>query len=179
MRSSSTRVAAAVTRRCVGGWHCVRVARVALRVPPPPNTRTHIHRRRHPHHPPSAHAQAKNVKSPGSLAGWPVASVKVVLKLLENAKANADVKELDEEMLYISHISCQQAPKGRRRTYRAHGRINPYMSQPSHIELVLTQKNESVAKAKTEHTLPIHGKRRLAAQGLERGTKRRAVKEGE
>lgn len=27
----------------------------------------------------------------------------------------------------------------RRRTYRAHGRINPYMSSPCHIELWLTE----------------------------------------
>jgi large subunit ribosomal protein L17e len=34
----------------------------------------------------------------------------------------------------------------RRRTYRAHGRINPYMSCPCHIEMVLTPKDEEVKK---------------------------------
>jgi large subunit ribosomal protein L17e len=34
-----------------------------------------------------------------------------------------------------------------RRTYRAHGRINAYMSTPSHIELFLSEKAEPVAKA--------------------------------
>lgn len=40
----------------------------------------------------------------------------------------------------------QAAAKMRRRTYRAHGRINPYMSSPCHIEVILTEKREIVAK---------------------------------
>ncbi len=32
----------------------------------------------------------------------------------------------------------------RRRTYRAHGRINPYMSSPCHVELVLSEKDANV-----------------------------------
>jgi len=42
------------------------------------------------------------------------------------------------------------APKLRRRTYRAHGRINAYMSSPSHIELILSAKQEPVARAAEE-----------------------------
>ena len=34
----------------------------------------------------------------------------------------------------------------RRRTYRAHGRINPYMSSPCHIELILNEKEQAFAK---------------------------------
>ena len=34
----------------------------------------------------------------------------------------------------------------RRRTYRAHGRINAYMSSPCHIELILTEKDDVVVK---------------------------------
>ena len=33
-----------------------------------------------------------------------------------------------------------QACHGRRRTYRAHGRINAYMSSPCHVEIILTEK---------------------------------------
>ena len=40
------------------------------------------------------------------------------------------------------------AAKGRRRTYRAHGRINPFMNNPSHVELWATEKEEDVPKAK-------------------------------
>jgi len=39
-----------------------------------------------------------------------------------------------------------RAPKMRRRTYRAHGRINPYMSSPCHIEVVLLEKEEAFSK---------------------------------
>ncbi|KAJ6771474.1 RIBOSOMAL PROTEIN L17A [Salix koriyanagi] len=56
------------------------------------------------------------------------------------------VKGLDVDALYISHIQVNQAQKQRRRTYRAHGRINPYMSSPCHIELTLSEKEEPVKK---------------------------------
>jgi large subunit ribosomal protein L17e len=59
-----------------------------------------------------------------SRARWPVKSVEFVLGLLKNAEANADVKQLDKEKLVIKHIQVNQAPKQRRRTFRAHGRIN-------------------------------------------------------
>lgn len=90
------------------------------------------------------------------------------------------VKGLDTDTLFISHIQVNQAQKQRRRTYRAHGRINrkffiftqifyfhsfwaslqqicsfhlniilavaAYMSSPCHIELILSEKEESVKK---------------------------------
>lgn len=37
----------------------------------------------------------------------------------------------------IRNIVVNQAPKTHRRTYRAHGRINPYKGSPSHIEILL------------------------------------------
>ncbi|KAM7251771.1 hypothetical protein ACFE04_023654 [Oxalis oulophora] len=67
--------------------------------------------------------------------------------LLKNAESNAEVKGLDADALYISHIQVNQAQKQRRRTYRAHGRINPYMSSPCHIELILSEKEEPVRKS--------------------------------
>ena len=57
-------------------------------------------------------------------ARWPVKSVEFVLQLLKNAESNAVVKGLDIEKLEINHIQVNQAPKQRRRTFRAHGRIN-------------------------------------------------------
>ena len=35
----------------------------------------------------------------------------------------------------------------RRRTYRAHGRINPYMSSPCHIEVCLVEKEQAFSKS--------------------------------
>jgi len=82
-----------------------------------------------------------------SKARWPVKSAEFLLSLLKNAEANADTKGLDTSNLIVKHIQVNQAPKQRRRTYRAHGRINPYMSNPCHIELILTEGEEVVQKA--------------------------------
>ncbi|KAL4304439.1 hypothetical protein GQ457_10G026450 [Hibiscus cannabinus] len=90
-------------------------------------------------------AQAKNRHSNGQ-GRWPVKSAKFILDLLKNAESNAEVKGLDVDALHISHIQVNQAQKQRRRTYRAHGRINPYMSSPCHIELTLSEKEEPVKK---------------------------------
>jgi len=69
---------------------------------------------------------------------WPVKSAKYVLDLLRNAEANAEIKGLAVDELKIRHIQANMSVKGRRRTYRAHGRINAYMSCPSNIEVILT-----------------------------------------
>jgi len=82
-----------------------------------------------------------------SKARWPVKSAEFLLSLLKNAEANADTKGLDTGNLIVKHIQVNQAPKQRRRTYRAHGRINPYMSNPCHIELILTEADEEVKKS--------------------------------
>lgn len=66
---------------------------------------------------------------------WPVKSAKFLLNLLKNAESNAAGNEIDTDGLVIRNIQVQQAPKTRRRTYRAHGRINPYQGHPCHIEV--------------------------------------------
>ena len=75
---------------------------------------------------------------------WPLKSIEYVRNLLTNACANAEFKGLDVDTLYISHIQANRAQKQRRRTYRAHGRINPYMSSPTHLEMILTSKTAPV-----------------------------------
>eukprot|EP00270_Netrium_digitus_P019909 TRINITY_DN79_c0_g1_i1.p1 TRINITY_DN79_c0_g1~~TRINITY_DN79_c0_g1_i1.p1 ORF type:complete len:197 (-),score=61.50 TRINITY_DN79_c0_g1_i1:173-727(-) len=90
-------------------------------------------------------AQAKNRLSNGQ-GRWPVKSAQFLLSLLKNAESNAELKGLDVDTLQISHIQVNQAMKQRRRTYRAHGRINPYMSSPCHIELTLSEKEAPVKK---------------------------------
>merc|ERR1719299_386253 len=88
--------------------------------------------------------QAKEFKM--SQGRWPIKSCKIVLDLLKNAESNADFKNLDSDNLTVSHIQVQRAQQGRRRTYRAHGRINPYMSSPCHIQMFLQEKDEDVEK---------------------------------
>ena len=55
---------------------------------------------------------------------WPQKSVKILQSLLTNLEANASVKNLSPENLILKHVQVNRAQKGRRRTYRAHGRIN-------------------------------------------------------
>lgn len=46
-----------------------------------------------------------------------------ITRLLKNAESNADAKDLAAEELIIKNIVVNQAPKTRRRTFRAHGRM--------------------------------------------------------
>ncbi|KAB1267177.1 60S ribosomal protein L17 [Camelus dromedarius] len=66
------------------------------------------------------------------------------------AESNAEFKGLDVDSLVIEHIQVNKAPKMRCRTYRAHGWINPYMSYPCHIEMILTEKEQIVPKPEEE-----------------------------
>lgn len=91
------------------------------------------------------HAQCKMV---GFNTGrWPEKSVKAVKELLINLKANSETKGLDTDKCVITHVVVQRAQQGRRRTYRAHGRVTPYLSSNCHIEFHCTEKNAGVAKA--------------------------------
>ena len=93
-------------------------------------------------------------------ARWPVKSVQFISDLLKNAQANADAKGLNTESLVISHIQVNQAPNQRRRTYRAHGRSNAYLSSPCHIEIHLTEEGEQVAKAADKKPLHLSSRQR-------------------
>ena len=116
------------------------------------------------------HAQAKNLNAPGSQVGWPVKSVKYLMDLLVNAEANAEFKGLDIDNCYIHHIQVNQAIKQRRRTYRAHGRIGPYMASPCHVELIVAEKGSIVKKAK-ELKKPTKLTRKQAARKRQAGVK--------
>merc|ERR1712164_29436 len=99
-------------------------------------------------------AQAKNAGSTNGQARWPKKSAEFVLNLLSNAEANAELKSLEMDKLKISHIQVNRAVQNRRRTYRAHGRINPYMSHPCHVELMLSQRETTVKAAKGRKAKP-------------------------
>merc|ERR1711913_43643 len=95
------------------------------------------------------HAQANQVH--GTAQGrWPVKS--------------AEYKGLDADHLIIEHIQVNRAAKMRRRTYRAHGRINPYMSSPCHIEVTLVEKEQAFAKGESEPEQKKVSKKKLQKQ---------------
>merc|ERR1712055_334422 len=109
------------------------------------------------------HAQAK---VHGTAQGrWPLKSCEFLLHMLKNAESNAEYKGLDADHLVIDHIQVNRAPKMRRRTYRAHGRINPYMSSPCHTELSLVEKEQTYA-ARDEPEKKKVSKKKLQKQKL-------------
>merc|ERR1711896_50595 len=65
-----------------------------------------------------------------------------------------EMKALDVDKLFIAHIQVNRAVQNRRRTYRAHGRINPYMSSPCHVEIILSQRETTVKAAKGRKAKP-------------------------
>jgi len=77
---------------------------------------------------------------------WPEKACKAVKELLVNLQANAETKRLDVDKCVISHVVVQRAVQGRRRTYRAHGRISPYLASNCHIEFHCTEKGGEVKK---------------------------------
>merc|ERR1719446_1252152 len=111
--------------------------------------------------------QAKEFKM--SQGRWPVKSCKVLLGLLKNAEANAEFKNLDTDNLIINHIQVNAAQQGRRRTYRAHGRIGPYMNCPAHVEMILEEKEEAVEKPDEEAKPKKFTKKQLAKRKLQVG----------
>ncbi|XP_031634958.1 60S ribosomal protein L17-like [Contarinia nasturtii] len=95
---------------------------------------------------------------------WPKKSADFLLQLLKNAESNSEYKGLDVDRLVIDHILVNRAPCLRRRTYRAHGRINPYMSSPCHIEVILSEKEEVVAKVADHEPKKKLSKKKLQRQ---------------
>jgi large subunit ribosomal protein L17e len=107
------------------------------------------------------HAQAKNHKwVVGS--GWPSKSTKMMLKLLENAQANAAGDKKDPDLakadMVLSHVQVNRAKKMGRRTYRAHGRMGPYVRSPCHVEVIVEAPADKVSKPKETVTALVSRK---------------------
>ncbi|XP_071965444.1 large ribosomal subunit protein uL22-like [Antedon mediterranea] len=97
---------------------------------------------------------------------WPHKSAEFLLQLLKNAESNAEYKGLDVDSLVIDHIQVNRAPKMRRRTYRAHGRINPYMSSPCHVEIILSERETIVPKPEEEEKKKKVSKKKMQKQKM-------------
>ena len=77
----------------------------------------------------------------GMAAGrYPVKAAKAVLKVLENAEANAVYKGLDTEKLWIVHAAAHKGMKIRSYMPRAFGRATPWFEQLVHIEVGLEER---------------------------------------
>lgn len=71
---------------------------------------------------------------------YPVKVCKHVLRLLRDAKANAEYKGLDVNRLWVVHAVAHKGPKIRKYMPRAFGRSTPYFEQLVHIELALEER---------------------------------------
>ena len=72
---------------------------------------------------------------------YPVKAAEQILKVLENAEANAEYKGMDTEKLFIEHISSHKGIIIRGYIPRAFGRMTPFNTPTTHIQIVLQEAN--------------------------------------
>uniref|UniRef100_H0XJ88 Large ribosomal subunit protein uL22 n=1 Tax=Otolemur garnettii TaxID=30611 RepID=H0XJ88_OTOGA len=116
---------------------------------------------------PSGVGRCAQAKQWGWTQGWwPKKSAEFLLYMLKNAESNAELKGFDVDSLVIEHIQVNKAPKMCRLIYIAHGHINPYMSSPSHIKMILTEKELIVPKPEEVALKKRIPQRKLKKQNL-------------
>ncbi len=71
---------------------------------------------------------------------YPVKEAKYILKVLENAEANAEDKDLDTDNLYIMHIAANKGEVYKRYVPRAMGRSVELRRERVHIEVILEER---------------------------------------
>ena len=72
---------------------------------------------------------------------YPVKAAEQILKVLENAEANAEYKGMDTEKLFIEHISSHKGVVIPGYIPRAFGRMTPFNTPTTHIQSVLQEAN--------------------------------------
>ena len=72
---------------------------------------------------------------------YPVKAAKQILRVLENAEANAEYKGMDTERLFIEHISSHRGLVIKGYIPRAFGRTTPFNTSTTHIQIVLQEAN--------------------------------------
>jgi large subunit ribosomal protein L22 len=107
-------------------------------------------------------------------------------KLLDSAIANAKNNfSLNENNLYISKITVDEGQTLKRWLPRAFGKASPLMKRTSHITIVLSEKNPTIAKNKSQKDKKQvkEGKRgaeetveKLAKEGEEKNIKIKEIK---
>ncbi|KZX17775.1 50S ribosomal protein L22 [Methanobrevibacter cuticularis] len=86
----------------------------------------------------------KKVGHRKELKGWPSGRYPVkasteILKILENAEANAEYNGLDTENLKIIHISSHRGFVMKGGIQRAFGRVTPFNTPTTHVQIVLEE----------------------------------------
>ncbi len=65
----------------------------------------------------------------------------IIEKVLSSAAANADVKEMDADSLYVAEIKIDQGPTMKRWRAGAQGRASRILKRSSHVTVTLKEKN--------------------------------------
>lgn len=104
---------------------------------------------------------------------FPEKSCRFLLDLLQNAESNCDMKGLDVDRLMLVSAVVTHAPFNRRRTFRAHGRITPFKSQPCNIQLIFKEIDDAIERPRDIDSQKVIKltKRQLARRKLRVGSK--------
>ena len=71
----------------------------------------------------------------------PGKGAEIVEKVVKSAAANADVKEMDEDSLYVSEIYAHQGPTMKRWKAGAQGRASIILKRSSHVGVTLKERS--------------------------------------
>jgi len=74
----------------------------------------------------------------------------MVAKTLKSAEANAKVKKMDENRLYVQEIKADGGPSLKRYMPRSMGRADVILKRMSHLTVVLGEKEIPVSSKKIE-----------------------------
>ena len=74
----------------------------------------------------------------------------MVLKTLKSARANAKVKKMDENRLYVREIKADGGPSLKRYMPRSMGRADVILKRMAHLTVVLGERELPVKQAKDE-----------------------------
>ncbi len=72
----------------------------------------------------------------------PGKGAEIVEKVVQSALANADVKEMDTDNLYIAEVYANQGPTMKRWRAGSQGRASIILKRSSHVGVTLREKNE-------------------------------------
>lgn len=91
-----------------------------------------------------AHGKLPHRRGLADKWGWPIGrypvkAARALLKVLENAENNAEVKGLDLERLRVIHASAHKGLTMKRYMPRAFGRATPSFRVTSHVEVVVAE----------------------------------------
>ncbi|MCS6788964.1 MAG: 50S ribosomal protein L22 [Patescibacteria group bacterium] len=87
---------------------------------------------------------------------------KIILKLIQSAKAGALAKKFDLNKLYVKNILVNQGPMFKRYLPRARGVATPIQKKTSHIEVILIEKDN----VKPKYTIIQNKKSKVKKEAL-------------